>query len=156
MLKAVLSGREGDQYLIVDLSKKGVGKTWQVHQLVALSFPEICGLPFEGAQCNHIDENHFNNVPENLNWLLRLDNINHGTRNERAAKALTNGKLSKTVYQYTLAGELVKEWVSVMEVHRQTGWSIGAISACCRNHYNPNGTGAHNVYKGYVWSYTKI
>lgn len=151
MLKPQLGGREGEQYLQVKLSKNGVSKTYGVHVLVALAFPEICGLPFEGAQCNHIDEDHFRNVPSNLNWLSVQDNINHGTRNERSAKAR-----SKTVYQYTTTThELVQEWESLSEVYRQMGWSSANISKCCNNCYNPNGTGAHNVYKNYVWSYSK-
>lgn len=157
ILKPTISGRKGNQYLAVGLHKNGTIKTVGVHVLVALAFPEICGEPFEGADVNHIDENHFNNVPENLNWLSHKDNINHGTRNERAAKARINHPdLSKTVYQYSKSYELVKEWQSTMEVARQTGWHQQAISLCCNNHYNPNGTGAHNVYKNYIWSYTPL
>ena len=146
ILKPQLKGRKGYEYLKVTLSKDGVTKDFGVHVLVALSFPEICGLPFEGAQCNHIDEDHFNNVPENLNWLSRKDNLNHGTGNERRAKANTNGKCSKTVYQYDKdTHELVKEWSSVSEVYRQMGWSQGNISMCCN--------GKQKTYKGYKWSY---
>lgn len=143
ILKPALGGKEGDHYLIVCLSKNGVTKSFGVHVLVALAFPEICGLPFEGAQCNHIDENHFNNDPHNLEWLSHPDNNNYGTRNERVAKAL-----SKTVYQYTTANELVKEWASTMEVERQTGFFHTAISACCR--------GEQKTAYNYVWSYTRL
>lgn len=157
ILKPQLGGLKGYEYFYVTLSKNGKRKTFGVHVLVALAFPEICGEYFEGAQCNHIDEDHFRNVPENLNWLSHPDNMKHGTCQERRAKALTNRPdLSKTVYQYTTAHELVKEWQSTMEVRRQTGWHNGAISRCCNNRYNLNGTGAHNVYKGYVWSYTRL
>ena len=149
MLNFTLSGKEGYEYFHVSLWKNGVGKTWGVHQLVALAFPEICGLPFEGAEVNHIDENHFRNVPSNLNWLSRKDNLNHGTGNERRAKANTNGKCSKIVYQYDKdTHELVKEWSSVSEVYRQMGWSQGNISMCCN--------GKQKTYKGYNWSYEKL
>lgn len=144
LLKPALRGLEGDRYFIVGLHKNGVQKTFGVHQIVALSFPEICGLPFEGAQCNHIDEDHFNNTPENLNWLSVQDNNNHGTRTERAAKAL-----SKTVYQYDKnTHELVKEWSSTMEVQRQMGWWSSTISECCN--------GKLKTAYGYRWSYSKM
>ena len=143
ILNPQLGGKEGDRYLTVRLSKNGVGKTYGVHVLVALSFPEICGEPFEGAQCNHIDEDHFRNVPSNLNWLSVRDNNNHGTRNERIAKAN-----SRTVYQYTKSYELVGEYSSVHEIERQMGWDCGNISACC--------LGKRKTAYNYVWSYSKM
>ena len=133
----------GNDYLLVNLSKNGVEKVYGVHVLVALAFPEICGEPFEGAEVNHIDENSLNNVPENLNWLSHPDNCNHGTGIERSAKTR-----SKTVYQHTLSGELVKEWQSTMEVERQTGWSHQNITACC----NGKRKSAYN----FKWSYTLL
>ena len=146
--KILKPAKNGGGYLDVSLHKNGVQKMWGVHVLVALAFPEICGLPFEGAEVNHIDENPLNNVPSNLNWLSRKDNLNHGTHNERVAKALTNGKLSKTVYQYSKSYELVGEYPSANEVERQTGWSQGAISKCC----NGKLKSAYN----YIWSYEKV
>ena len=150
VLTPALRGRKGDEYFIVTLSKDGVEKVYGVHVLVALAFPEICGLPFEGAQCNHIDEVKTNNVPENLNWMTPAQNSNHGTRNERIAKALTNrSDQSKTVYHYTKdTHELVREWESVHEIERQMGWSNGNISQCC--------LGKRKTHQGFIWSYEPL
>lgn len=52
----------------------------------------------------------------------------------------------KTVYQYTLDGEFVKEWSSAEEagIHYPSGSNI---RTCCR--------GERQTHKGYRWSYTK-
>ena len=57
----------------------------------------------------------------------------------------TNTKNSKTVYQYTKEGELVREYFSMAEAakHLNTNWQN--ISACCR--------GVHKTCKGYIFSY---
>lgn len=47
-----------------------------------------------------------------------------------------NNAQSKHVYQYTLDGRFVKEWMSVKEIQRQTGWSQGNISNCARSERN--------------------
>lgn len=57
-------------------------------------------------------------------------------------------KRSKTVYQYTLNGELVGVWESTMEIERQLGFCHSKISACC--------LGKGKTYKGYKWSYTPL
>lgn len=53
----------------------------------------------------------------------------------------------KTVYQYTLDGELVKVWPSVAEC-RRNGFNQGNISMCCN--------GKKKTYKGFKWSYTPL
>ena len=53
-------------YLIIDLSKSSVSKTFEVHRLIALTF-----LPHqEGRNCvNHLDADKLNNNVENLEWV---------------------------------------------------------------------------------------
>ena len=55
-------------------------------------------------------------------------------------KLNTNGKI---VLQYTINGELIKEYPSIMEAYRQTG--IYHIGDCCR--------GERGVAGGYIWKY---
>lgn len=43
-----------------------------------------------------------------------------------------NQPTRKTVYQYTLNGEFVREWVSLREIQRVLGYDSGYISACCK------------------------
>ena len=144
---------DGYGYLQVQLWKNGKYKMCRVHRLVAetfLSNPE--NLP----EVNHKDEDKTNNFvflnedgsvdkeKSNLEWKSPKDNCNHGTRNERIAKANTNGKLSKRVLQLSLDGELIREWESTKECGRN-GFNQSAVWRCC------NGKLPH--YKGFLWRY---
>ena len=126
-------------YKIVILAKDGKNKTRLVHRLVAEAFiPNPDNLP----QINHKDENPTNSCVDNLEWCTNKYNVNYGTRNERHA-----AKMSKTVYQYTLDGELIKVWQSTREIERQLGYNHGDIGSCCR--HQPH----YKTHKGYIWDY---
>lgn len=138
-------------YLRVVLCKNGKRKPSLVHRLVAEAFiPNPSNLP----QVNHKDEVKTNNlvfldengivVPEksNLEWCDCHYNNNFGTRNERAAKAL-----SRPVLQYDKFGNLVKKWPSVAEVSRRFGWAHQNISKCC--------LGKRKSAYGFVWRYVQ-
>ena len=56
------------------------GKMEFVHKLVALAFPDICGVPFEGSVIDHIDRNPENNVPENLRYVTCSENTRNSDR----------------------------------------------------------------------------
>lgn len=126
-------------YMVVHL-KDGVKK---VHRLIAMTFLEN---PDDLPQVNHIDEDKTNNRLENLEWCDNEYNSNYGTKGERLSKALRNGKKSKKVLQYTLDGELVREWPSAMEAER-AGFCHGHIVRCC------NGNAGFKTHKGYIWKY---
>ena len=143
----------GAGYLGVTLSKNGKYKTCYVHRLIAETFlPNPDNLP----EVNHKDEDKTNNFvflnedgtvnkkKSNLEWKNHRDNCNHGTRNERVAKANTNGKLSKRVLQLSLSGELIREWESTAECGRN-GFDYSAVAKCCR--------GELPHYKGFRWEY---
>ena len=130
-------------HLHVVLCKNGIVKTYYVHRLVAEAFIDNT----DNLHCvNHKDENPQNNVVSNLEWCDAKYNCNYGTRNKRISEKMTNGKLSKPVLQYTLDGELVKEWSSTHECGRN-GYNRGNVSACC--------LGYLKFYKGYIWRYKK-
>lgn len=59
-----------------------------------------------------------------------------------------NNANSKKVYQYTLEGEFVCEWVSASEVGRQLKCTSGLIADCCN--------AKRNLALGYQWSYQKV
>ena len=128
-------------YLYVNLCKDGKVKTFTVHRLVAEAFlPNPDNLPC----INHKDECKTNNNVDNLEWCTNEYNINYGTRTERMSKSKINGKRSKTVLQYTLDGQFVREWPSAMECDRN-GYDQGNVSACCR--------GELKTYKNFIWKY---
>ena len=124
-------------YLYVDLYKDGKRKTYKVHRLVAQAFiPNPHSLP----EVNHKNEDKTDNRVENLEWCTQEYNINYGTRNVKVAKSM-----SKPVLQYTVDGELVREWKSTAEAEQQVGFSHQNISSCC--------LGKAKTYKGYIWKY---
>ena len=131
----------GDGYLRVVLCKNREHKKCLVHRLVAFTFLEN---PENKPEINHIDEDKTNNRVDNLEWKWHKDNINHGTRNERAGKANTNGKCSKKVLQLSLSGELIREWPSVSECGRN-GFDKGNVCKCCN--------GKKSQYKGFRFEY---
>lgn len=124
-------------YLTVNLCKDGKYKMYTVHRLVAFAF-----IPNDDSEnktdVNHIDEDKSNNTVENLEWCTKKQNINHGTRNERVAKAL--GKKIICV-------ETGIVYESTREVERKLGLEHSNISKCCK--------GKIKTAYGYHWMYYK-
>lgn len=122
-------------------NNEGKKKTYKVHRVV---YESVTGEPIpEGLQVNHINEIKTDNRFENLNLMTHKENINWGTRTERAAKARINGKRSKAVGAFK-DGKLVMTFASTNEAGRN-GFEQSAVAACC------NGKLPH--YKGFVWRY---
>ena len=131
----------GTGYLKIQLWKNGKPKTCLVHRLVAQTF---IPNPENKPEVNHIDEDKTNNRVDNIEWKSPKENSNHGTRNERIAKANTNGIRSKRVLQLSLSGELIREWDSASECGRN-GFSQGNVSECCQ--------GKRKTHKGFRFMY---
>lgn len=146
-----------DGYLYVNLCKYGRIKTCKVHRLVAIAFiPNTNNYP----TVNHNNEIKTDNRVCNLCWMDYSQQQRHGTCIQRRvdstdwksvgrknAEKLTNGVLSKQVYQYSLDGTLVGIWQSTRECGRNE-YKQSNVSACCK--------GKLKHYKGYIWSYTEI
>ena len=124
-------------YYQVHLHKNSIEKNYLVHRLV---FEAFNGPIPEGLQVNHINEIKTDNSLSNLNLMTCKENINFGTRNERVAN-----KCSKPVLQYDLQDILIKEYQSVIQVERETGFANGNIVNCCKGRYK-------QAY-GYKWKY---
>lgn len=131
-------------HLLVCLYKNGLGKQFLVHRLVAQAFIEN---PDNLPEVNHRDENPSNNSAENLEWCTPKYNTNYGTGIQRMReKQLNSPSKSKCVYQYSIAGEFIREWPSTISVQRELGFSFGNIANCCR--------GIRNTAYGFKWCYS--
>ena len=129
-------------YYMVNLHKNSKHKFCTIHRLVAKAF---IPNPYDLPCVNHKDENPKNCNVDNLEWCDYTYNNNYGTRSERARLTKMNGKLCKAVNQYTINGELIKQWVSTKQVERELGYSNCCVGRCCR--------GLQDVAYGYKWQY---
>ena len=144
-------------YFFVNLWKNKKRKLCYVHRLVAEAFlenPE--GKPHinhkiegdEGKTMNMVIFNTDGSVNKEktiIEWVTPKENNDYGTHNDRISKTMTNGKLSKKVLQFTLDGELIREWPSTAECERN-GFNKGKVSGCCN--------GKRKTYKGFIWKYS--
>lgn len=130
-------------YLLVNLCKDGKQKGYLIHRLVAEAFVDN---PDNLPEVNHKSEkDKTDNRAEALEWCDRKFNINYGTRTQRMAEKNTNGKCSKPVLQFDKQGNFLKEWPSMKEVERETGFFYPSVSDCCRRKRK-------SAY-GYIWKF---
>ena len=132
-------------YMVVCLRNFGnttlpTKKQYKLHRLVAYAFQEICGNYFDGAVCNHKDENKTNNIADNLEWCTQSYNCIYGTARER-----TGEKNSVPVLQFDLSGGFIKEWPSQSEAGRELGINSALICLCCKE--------KRKTAYGYIWKY---
>ena len=94
------------------------GKTYYVHRLTALVFiPNPDNLP----EVDHFDENKRNNDISNLRWVTASENQRHSAHQK-----------SCKIKQLTKDGEFVKEWNSIIQIERETGYNKSAITRTCK------------------------
>lgn len=130
-------------YMITGLLMKNI----PVHRLVAEAFLPNDD-PEHKTQVNHINECKTDNRACNLEWVTPKQNVNHGTRNKRISNKHINRKdQSKPVLQYTLDMEFVREWPSLGEIQRETGYKKTYISSCCNNKQR------HKTAYGFIWKF---
>ena len=131
--------KNNNGYYLVDLWVNNKRLQKLVHRIVAEAF---IPNPDNKPEVNHKDENPENCRADNLEWCDRTYNMNYGSVGKRIGKA--NGK---PVRQYDKLGQLVMEYASIMEAHRQTGISQGSIGDCLHERRKTAG--------GYTWQYAK-
>lgn len=113
-IKRDLSSRDnGNGYLIVSLKLKGIRK-WKhayIHRLVALAYIDN---PYNKKQVNHIDEDKYNNARDNLEWVTRVENVNHGTGIERQVR-----KRAENIYVYDYLLNFIGKYRGMSEATRE-------------------------------------
>ena len=144
-------------YFFVNLWKNRKRKGCLVHRVVAETFlPNPEGKPCinhkiqgeKGKKINMVIFNEDGSIDKErttIEWVTYKENNDYGTHNERVSKTMTNGKLSKKVLQFSLTGELIREWPSTAECERN-GFNKGKVSECCN--------GKRKTYKGFIWKYS--
>ena len=149
-------GERKDGYFQVCLRKNEESKTCLVHRLVAQTFlPNPENKPCinhkiqgkKGKSMNMVIFNEDGTIDKErttIEWVTYEENNNYETRNERIAKANTNGKKSKKVLQFTLDGDLIREYPSIMECERN-GFNRSSVCLCCQ--------GKHKTHKGFRFMY---
>ena len=125
----------------VTLHKEGCAKVVNIHRIVAEAFVPN---PLEKEEVNHKDENPSNNHASNLEWVTCKENINYGTRTERARKAIVEAQ-GRAVRQLSRDGELVAEYESLSAACNATGTHVSNITKCAKGVYKTAG--------GYIWKY---
>lgn len=129
-------------YEYVYLRKDGMEKNCTVHRLVAQAF---LPAPDGDVEVNHINENRTDNRAENLEWVTRKQNSNHGHHNERLKRSTKNSHGKPVLMLDLETGEAIREFVTCSEAARSVGVSKTCISKCC--------LGKSRTASGYCWKY---
>ena len=79
-------------------------------------------------------------------WIAQYDSFNNGYNMTLGGEAC-NGTNDKTVYQYSLQGELIKEYKSAHQAARELNIQFTNICKVCR--------GERKTAGGFGWSYEK-
>ena len=126
-----------DGYLHVVLQKDRKSRYLTIHRIVADTFIDN---PNNLPHVNHKNENKQDNRVENLEWCTEQYNCNYGNRNKKLSKSKY-----KAINQYSLNGDLIREWESGISIEKETGFNNKNISACCR--------GVRKTAYGYIWKF---
>ena len=124
-----------NNYRVVTLSYQG-RKRFYVHRLVAYTFiPNLKNFP----QVNHIDGNKDNNNIWNLEWCSAKQNVQHAIKNNLRKNQC------RSVKQYDINGNFIKEWKSIAEASMTLHIPSPNIINCCK--------GKCKIIGGYIWRY---
>ena len=135
-IKILITDEQKNGYLRIGLWENNKKKKFLIHRLVATAF---IPNPENKSQVNHIDGNKKNNRLENLEWNTSSENIIHAYKT-----GLNTGPPKKTVSQYDMNMNFIKEFSSIVEVEREL--KIYHISDVC--------LGKRKYSKGFIFKYS--
>ena len=131
------------KYLEVELCKNGKPHRYRIHRLVAQAF---IPNPENKPQVNHEDTNKQNNRVDNLSWNTNSENQIHAFKNGLNHRGrYGDSPKAKSVQQFDLDGNFIREWDSVIRIKNEKGYSDSFISRCCK--------GKYKTAYGYKWKY---
>lgn len=132
-------------YLEVSLYKDRKPKSIQIHRLVAIAF---IPNPENKPHINHkkpVTEEFCDNSVNNLEWCTPKENMIYAFKCGRVNAKGKDSVSSKTVLQYDLNGNFIREWDCTMDIQRELGFANTDISGCC--------LGKRKTAYGYKWRY---
>lgn len=135
-----------DGYVLIALREPGTTgspKCMRIHRLLMWNFVKQCDL-----EIDHIDMNKQNNDLSNLQYVSHIENQNRlykSSKGRNIDKTLKKNAKQKRipVVQYSLDGEFVNRYESILSASKNNNINSGLISNCLRG---KNKTGG-----GYIW-----
>ena len=147
------------QYIWMVANQCEIPEGYEVHHIdgnkLNNSISNLMLLTEEEHHRLHMDEQHLKEETRKKMSESKKGNTNmlgkkHTEETKKKISKTKSGTPShkrKTVCQYTLDGELIREYISCCDT-KKYGFNVGNVSACCRGVFNKN-----NTYKGFIWKY---
>ena len=132
-------------YMRVILIKNKIGKNYQVHRLVSLSFIEN---KLNKLYVNHKDGIKNNNNVENLEWVTKSENELHAYRvlgKINIKKGSRAPHLFVGIKQYDINMNFIREYKSITDASIETNTSRRKISSVAK--------GYRNKTNNFIWRY---
>ena len=128
-------------YSNIELYKNKKKKQFYIHRLVMENFCPIENMNV--LDVNHKDEDKSNNHISNLEWMTHKDNLNYGSRAEKARMKMQGKNSSRSKKVRCVEKNVIYE--ALREAERQLGIPATNISKACKGKIKTAG--------GYHWEY---
>lgn len=132
--------RSRNEYVSVCIRRGDQAKTIKLHRIVALTWKSNIN---ELREVNHLDDNMYNNTAYNLEWCDR-----HINQRQANAKRNMQGSGSRSVWQYDMEGNVIREWSSIITASKELSIHDGSIVCVCK--------GKRSHAGGFVWKYRDV